>query len=207
MKIFRRQRHGFQLLLLVIFTFCLLLSIIPVRLVIASYQAPEPQAIFTLGGGSERELFTAKFALSHPNLEIWVSSGLPPDEARAIFRAYGIPDSRVHLDRRAVDTVTNFTTLVADFKRLHFQHLFLITSAFHMPRAKAIATIVFGSQGITVTPVPIPSNKPMESELHVLRDVGRAIVWLVTGRTGASLNPNLYATRSPSRATPIDEKF
>lgn len=191
MNIFRRKRKrsGYLFWSLVSSTLILLLllSIIPVRLAIASYQSPHPQAILTLGGGREREEFTAQFAQFYPSLEVWVSSGLPSDQARPIFRAYGIPDSRVHLDSRAVDTVTNFTSLVADFKRHHFQHIFVITSGFHMPRAKAIATIVFGSQGIAFTPVTIPSDKPVETEFHILRDVVRAFLWLVTGRTGASL--------------------
>ena len=185
---FRRKRNGYRFFAWIsCAAILLLLSIIPVRLAIASYQTPHPQAILTLGGGSEREIFTAQFALSHPSLEIWVSSGILHEEARAIFRAYGIPDSRVHLDSRAVDTVTNFTSLVTDFQRYHVQHVYLITSEFHMPRAKAIATIVFGSQGITFTPVTIPSDKPVETEFHILRDVVRAFLWLVTGRTGASL--------------------
>jgi uncharacterized SAM-binding protein YcdF (DUF218 family) len=196
MKLFCRKRWKSRFFSLVSCAFLLLpLIIIPVRLAIASYQAPEPQAILTLGGGGEREEFTAQFAKYYPSLEIWVSSGLPPQLARPIFRAAAIPDSRVHLDNRAVDTVTNFTSLVADFKRRHFQHVFLITSDFHMPRAQAIATIVLGSQGITFTPVSIPSEKPVESEFHILRDVGRALLWLITGRTGASLHPNSYATR------------
>lgn len=174
----------------------LLLSIIPVRLAIASYQAPNPQAILTLGGSPDREEFTAQFAKYYSSLDIWVSSGVPSEKARAIFRASGIPDSRVHLDYRAVDTVTNFTTLVADFKRLHIQHVYLITSDFHLPRSQAIATIVFGSQGITFTPVSIPSQASVESQFHILRDVGRSLLWLVTGRTGASLNPKFYATKT-----------
>lgn len=192
MKRFRRKCRKSQWLGLASCAFLLLLSIIPLRLAIASYQAPHPQAIFTLGGGRDREEFTAQFAQYYPSLEICVSSGLPPDLARPIFRAADIPDSRVHLDYRAVDTVTNFTSLVADFKHQGIQHLFLITSEFHMPRAKAIATIVFGSQGITFTPVTIPSDKPLESQLHVLRDVGRAGLWLITGRTGASLRTYDY---------------
>ena len=198
MKRFRRKCRKSHWFGLASCTFFLLLSIMPMRLAIASYQAPHPQAILTLGGGSQREIFTAQFAQSHPSLEIWVSSGILHEEARAIFRAYGIPDSRVHLDSRAVDTVTNFTSLVADFKRHHFQHVYLITSEFHMPRAKAIAIIVFGSQGIAFTPVTIPSDKPLESEFHVLRDVGRALLWLVTGRTGATLRTNPIITKLSS---------
>ena len=98
----------------------ILLSIIPVRLAIAfgtalcaiaQFQAPNPQAILTLGGGQDREEFTAQFAQNHPFLDIWVSSGIPPNNAREISHAAGIRKQRVHLDYRASDTVTNFTSL------------------------------------------------------------------------------------------------
>ena len=193
MNIFRRKCNGYRFFCLVSCTLILvLLSIIPVQLAIAYYQSPHPQAILTLGGDPERETFTAQFAQTHPSLEIWVSSGTPFKHARKIFREAGIPDTRVHLDYRAVDTVTNFTSLVADFKSRDIQHLYLITSDFHMSRAKAIATIVLGSYGIAFTPISIPSNEHAESSLHILRDIGRSLVWIITGRSGASLNPKRY---------------
>jgi uncharacterized SAM-binding protein YcdF (DUF218 family) len=166
-------------------------SIIPIRLAIAYLISPQPQIIFTLGGGQDREEFTAKFAQKHPTLDIWVSSGMKPELARPIFQAAGISESRLHLDTRAVDTVTNFTSLVKDFKIRRIHHLYLITSDFHMGRARAIAKIVLGSQGITFTPVRIPSKKSKESIFRIVRDSGRSFMWIVTGRTGASLNPNL----------------
>ncbi|MEA5570398.1 YdcF family protein [Calothrix sp. UHCC 0171] len=173
-----------------------LVSIIPLRLYITSLQAPQPQAILTLGGETEREVYTANFAKYYPELEIWVSTGIVPQEARTIFQTAGIADSRLHLDYQAIDTVTNFTTLVEEFKKRKIQHLYLITSDFHMPRAKAIATFVLGSQGIIFTPVSVPSHQPKESKLRILRDSGRSILWIITGRTGASLKTrqqNLYA--------------
>ena len=166
----------------------LLASIIPVRLAIAAYQVPFPQAILVLGGDPAREEAAAEFARVDPALDVWVSSGTAPHQAHATFRAAGISDTRVHLDYRAVDTLTNFTSLVTDLKRRHIQHVYLITSGFHMPRAKAIATLVLGSQGIAFTPVSVPSDQPPESWQSILRDSGRAIVWIITGRTGASLN-------------------
>ncbi len=176
-----------------------LLSIIPLRLTITSYQNPFPQAIFTLGGGIDREKFTAQFAQHFPNLNIWVSSGTNEDQARPVFQAVGISNQRLHLDYRAVDTVTNFTSLVSDFKQRRIQHIYLITSDFHMPRAKAIATLVLGSQGITFTPILVPSNQPNEPLLHILRDSARSLLWIFTGRTGASFNSrvthSLYAFR------------
>lgn len=195
MKNFHHKHKGYRFFCWASALILVLLSIIPVRLAIAFYQAPLPQAILTLGGGSDRENFTAQFARMYPSLEIWVSSGAPTNKAQKIFQAAGIPNQQVHIDRRAVDTVTNFTALVKEFKKRNFHHLYLITSDFHMPRAKAIATFVLGSRGIAFTSVSIPSTKPPESWLHILRDIGRALLWIVTGRTGASLNPHLEITQ------------
>lgn len=168
-----------------------ILGFIPIRLAIATATAPQPQAILVLGGGMDREAFAAQFAHSHPKLEIWVSSGTTVDRAQAIFRNAGIADQRVRLDYRAKDTVTNFTTLVNDFERQNIRHIYLVTSDFHMRRATAIATLVLGSRGIAFTPVAIPSPKPNESIVRVLRDGGRSLLWLATGRTGASLGAYL----------------
>ncbi|MGA9383210.1 MAG: hypothetical protein WBV73_30980 [Phormidium sp.] len=111
----RHKGKEYRLLRLAIISFLVvLISFIPVRRAIAHIQAPQPQAILTLGSWVDRELFSADFASKHPNLEIWVSSGTPPESASPIFRTFGIPDPRVHLDYRAVDTVTNFTEKRAD---------------------------------------------------------------------------------------------
>jgi uncharacterized SAM-binding protein YcdF (DUF218 family) len=158
------------------------------RLTVAYYQAPLPQAILMLGGSPIRPKFTAQFAQKHPSLDIWISSGLPPLEICPIFQEANISKNRIHLDYEAVDTVTNFTSLVDDFKRLDIRHLYLVTSDFHMPRAKAIATIVLGSQGIAFTPIAIPTKRSTEPWLFTLLDSGRALFWLFTGYTGASLN-------------------
>lgn len=172
----------------------LLLSIILIRLAIASYQAPRPQAILMLGGTvlGEREGFTAELVKWYPSLEIWISSpGINPNRVRQIFRSTGISDNRLHLDYRATDTVTNFTTLIPDFQRHRIQHMFLITSDYHMPRAKAIATLILGSQGIAFTPLSVPSNQQKEPIFPVLRDIGRSLFWIITGHTGASLKTDL----------------
>ena len=167
-----------------------LLLAIPTHLTLAYLQAPQPQAILMLGGGSNREVFTAQFAQAHPDIPIWVSSGIPITQAQALFREANIAAHRLHLDRRATDTVTNFTTLVNDLDTAGIRHLYLITSDYHMARARAIATLVLGSRGIAFTPVSIPTpNFVTESPLRIWRDMGRSILWLTTGRTGSSLNP------------------
>ena len=169
----------------------LALSFIPARLAVAYLQFPIPEAILMLGGGTEREEFTAQFAQYHPNLDVWVSSGAPTHVAQDIFREANIADERVHIDRRAIDTVTNFTSLVNDFKDQDIHHIYLITSDYHMRRARAIAFFVMGSQGITFTPVTIPSHHSDEPLFKVARDVGRSLLWIATGRTGARFHPQL----------------
>lgn len=161
---------------------------IPVKMAIARYQQPKPQAIFVLGGGPYREEFAARFARSRPFLPIWISSGLKEAHSRQVFDDAGVSLERLNLDHRATDTVTNFTTLVADFKEQKIQHLYLITSDYHLPRSKAIASIILGSRGIAFTPIAMPTKTPPEPRVKILRDVGRALLWLFTGRTGSSLS-------------------
>lgn len=176
---------SFRLMLSIVLTVAI--GYIPARLTIARWQSPQPQAILTLGGRAAREAFTADFARLHPELKIWVSSGLLPQNARPLFRRKGIADDRVNLDYRALDTVTNFTTLVKDLERQNIHHIYLITSDYHMPRARAIATIVLGSHGITFTPIVVPSTHPPEDPIRITRDVARSLIWLTTGYTGADL--------------------
>ena len=167
--------------------------VIPVRLMIALYQAPVPQAIFVLGGESDRMELAAQFWQSHTNLDIWVSDYRGNlDFNRRIFQQFGVTNERLRFDGRATDTVTNFTTLVEDFVTQRLHNIYLITSDYHMRRARAIATIVLGSRGIAVTPVEVLSRgEKSESLVRVVRDCGRSVLWVVTGRTGASLNPKL----------------
>ncbi len=155
-------------------------AIIPIRLAMVKSQVPLPQAIFVLGGGSDREVFAARFALQHPELEVWISTGSPPKKTEEIFSDATISLSRLHLDYRATDTVTNFTTMVGVFRQLGIEHVYLVTSDFHMRRAKAIAFFVFGSQGIVCTPMVIPSDRKEESGFRILRDVVRSLFWIAT---------------------------
>ncbi|MBD2343492.1 YdcF family protein [Anabaena subtropica] len=168
-------------------------SIIPVRIAIAFQQAPVPQAIFVLGGAAERMRFAAQFWQYRQNLDIWVSDfAWNLDANRQIFLQYGVPEAKLHLDGRATDTVTNFTTLAGDFADQRLQHIYLITSDYHIRRAQAIATIVLGGQGTVVTPVAVASqNQPSESWVRVLRDGGRSFLWIATGRSAARFNSRL----------------
>ena len=153
-----------------------LLIFIPTRLFVAKRQAPQPQAIFVLGGHPDREKAAAQLAKYYPELEVWVSSGSDAAIAHSTFLAVGISDNRLHLDYRASDTVTNFTTLVQTFKSLDIQHVWLVTSDFHMDRAEAIAYLVLGSHGITYTTHIVPSNRAEEPTWKIGRDAMRSAI-------------------------------
>lgn len=148
----------------------------------------QPQAMLVLGGATEREKFAAEFAQQHPRLQVWVSSGSNPEYTEAVFADAGVNPSRLHLDREAVDTVTNFTTLVDEFKARGINSVYLITSDYHMRRARIIGEIVFGSRGIYLKPVPVPSGQESESLLKGIRDGARAALWVMTGHTGSTLS-------------------
>ncbi|HEY9695268.1 MAG TPA: YdcF family protein [Oculatellaceae cyanobacterium] len=147
----------------------------------------QPQVIFVLGGEPLREQFAAKFARQHPNLPIWVSGGTPEGYAKKVFTKAGINWKRVHLDYQAVDTVTNFTTVVEQFQAKGINSVYLITSDDHMLRARIIGEVVFGSRGINIQPVSIATGRSPESVDKSLRDGARAILWLATGYTGATI--------------------
>ncbi|MGP1383649.1 MAG: YdcF family protein [Thainema sp.] len=185
----RRQRC--QKLVIVGLIACIGLgSIIPVRLAIAQHQAPHPQAILVLEGQTQRIRFAAQVAQTHASLPIWVS-GNPAGQRtnQLIFQQAGIEAQRVHYDFCAIDTVTNFTCTVRDFRTRHIQHIYVITSDYHMTRALAIAYIVLGSRGIAATPIVVTSPIPRhESPLRTVRDCLRSLFWLLTGRTGASFH-------------------
>lgn len=160
-----------------------------------------PQAVLMLGGSTsalEREKFTAKFVSQQPNLqnlEIWISSGGAGkynNYVRKIFIKSGINSEKIHFDEQAVDTVTNFTTLVDELKSRGITSVYLVTSDYHIRRAQVIGEVVLGSRGIVFKSVAVPSNKPPEPIEKAVRDGVRAILWVITGSTGADFSRYFY---------------
>lgn len=152
---------------------------------VQSYRV-QPEAVVVLGGHEAREKFAANLARKNPHLDIWVSSGSPQNYVERIFAFRGITSDRLHLNYQADDTVTNFTTLVDELKAKGIESVYLVTSDNHMTRARIIGEIVFGSRGIIIKPMAVPSQLPSEPLVKSLRDSARAILWLVTGYTGST---------------------
>ncbi|MFB2880204.1 YdcF family protein [Floridanema aerugineum] len=156
-----------------------------------------PQAVLMLGGSTsalEREKFTAQFVRKQrnlENLEIWISSGGSGkynNYVRRIFIKAGINSEKIHFDDRAVDTVTNFTTLADELKAKGITSVYLVTSDYHIRRAQVIGEVVLGSRGIVFKSVPVPSQKSPEPIEKALRDGARAILWVITGSTGENFS-------------------
>lgn len=164
--------------------FIVTLGFVPLKIAVTQYQFPQAQAILVLGGNPAREAFAAQFSQRYPNLPVWLSSGMEKTEAQTLFEQAGEIIPPIYVDRRAVDTVTNFTTLVGEFKQRRIRHIFLITSDYHIARAKVISSIILGSRGIVVTPISVPSSRPPESPAKACRDLLRSLIWLYTGWTG-----------------------
>ncbi len=163
-------------------------------------QFEQPQAMLVLGGSTsalEREKFAAEFARQYPDLPIWVSGGSPKGYTEQVFAKAGIDTSRLNLDYRAVDTVTNFTTLVDELKARGIKSVYLITSDYHMRRSRIIGEIVLGSRGIEFKPVSVPSERSPEPIEKAIRDGARAVLWVATGRTGSTLIQKFNDHRSP----------
>eukprot|EP00898_Chlorokybus_atmophyticus_P002525 jgi/Chlat1/3273/Chrsp22S03524 len=141
----------------------------------------------------------------HSNLPVYVSTG--PDGVGQLMLERGVPANRLHIDNRAVDTVTNMTTLVDDFARKGLVHVYVLTSDYHMRRASVIASIVLGSRGIAYTTVSVPSRQEVstvptqlgESSLRVARDALRSLSWVLTGWDGAWLVRFVHPDRFPQR--------
>ncbi|MBE9061132.1 YdcF family protein [cf. Phormidesmis sp. LEGE 11477] len=147
-----------------------------------------PSVALVLGGAPERERFAAQFAKAHPAVEIWISSGSNPEYAQWVFDEAEIPSEQWHLDYQAVDTVTNFTTLVDELEAQNIHEVYLITSDYHMRRASIVAQIVLGSRSIAFKSIEIPTERPPQRPETIVRDVrdgARSLLWVATGKTGS----------------------
>ena len=68
-------------------------------------------------------------------------------------------------------------------QQMGIRSVYLVTSAYHMPRANAIASVMLGTSGISFQCVSVPDaqERPPESTLRICRDFCRAVIWAITG--------------------------
>eukprot|EP00928_Gymnodinium_smaydae_P009076 TRINITY_DN13351_c0_g1_i2.p1 TRINITY_DN13351_c0_g1~~TRINITY_DN13351_c0_g1_i2.p1 ORF type:complete len:357 (+),score=62.62 TRINITY_DN13351_c0_g1_i2:30-1073(+) len=131
------------------------------------------------------------------------------------------------LDREAIDTLANFTTFL-DFVQRHRPCIvggspvksldvvlvllqYPIDTAYHVPRARAVAAVVLGSRGmsfaVTVArPTDVEEGSLMEVRATAetlrrrARDVIRAVCWIFTGCSGDFIAGWVHRQRRDYRA-------
>ncbi len=141
-----------------------------------------PERILVLGGDVDRERVGLKLA-RQMRLPLVVSGGSNPEYAHWLMEEEGLSEGQVVLDYRASDTLGNFTSLVDDLQRDRVQHVLLVTSEDHLPRALMVGSVVAGSRGIRLTGVPVACSDRCELESAGKRwgDGLRALAWVLTG--------------------------
>ncbi|MGL5034346.1 MAG: YdcF family protein [Microcystaceae cyanobacterium] len=153
-----------------------------------------------LGGHIQREVYAAELAQKFPDVPILISGGTLPPCAHEIFSKRAIPVERVVVEPCAQSTFDNFLFSVPILKKWKVHHIKLITSPDHLPRAKWLADILLGSQGIAVQ-VDIETESyrigvSTESAFKSFLDVSRALFFALLGQVW---------TFSCDRLQPLDQ--
>mmetsp|Transcript_34109 Transcript_34109/g.107023 ORF Transcript_34109/g.107023 Transcript_34109/m.107023 type:complete len:215 (+) Transcript_34109:24-668(+) len=161
---------------------------------------PPAQVVLLLGGSLRRELLCAAAAGRRcPQAALLLSSGCADAAELAAARAScaGAADVPVLVDCRAVDTVTNFTSVVEDLAGGGVASVSIATDRAHARRAAWVGSLILCSQGIAVAePISVDSGEVLcESALRTLRDCLRALLWVACGWHLGWLN----SLRHPSR--------
>lgn len=143
----------------------------------------DPQRILVLGGDADRERIGLRLARQLA-LPLVVSGGTNPEYAQWLMEHEGVRTNEVRLDYRAQDTLGNFTSLVDELQADGVEHVLLVTSEDHLPRALIVGGIVAGSRGIRLTGVPVSCAQRCRTESLGKRwgDGLRALAWVVSGR-------------------------
>ncbi|KGG11525.1 MULTISPECIES: YdcF family protein [Prochlorococcus] len=151
-----------------------------------------PQLILVLGGEVDREIIGIKFA-KELKMPLLISGGSNPEYSDWLIQKEGISTALVKRDYRAKDTLTNFTSIVDDLADENINHILLITSEYHINRAKIVGEIITGSRGIRLTSLSIPCTAfcQHESQRKKNIDIIRAIAWVATGKDFKELMPKI----------------
>ncbi|NEP02777.1 MAG: YdcF family protein [Symploca sp. SIO2E9] len=137
---------------------------------------------FVLGGSITREVYVAELAKGQPSARVLISSGSQDPCIVKIFQKKRTSISRVWLEKCADSTFTNFYFNIPILRKWGVRKVKLITSPSHLPRAKWMAQILLGAQGIWVDVDPVeeegvPGNT--ESSLKTGLDLTRSLIWAV----------------------------
>ena len=190
------------------------LALVRLARVLLRARPEPPQCVLVLGGCKERELAAARMfgAAAVPSARMLLLSSGAASLAELQAAAAPAAAHTVLVDRRAVDTVTNFTTVARSLAAAGVTSVACATAREHCLRALAVGTLVLGAEGeclcglnvaclpvrpracvattgLEASALPVDSHEALaEGWLRTLRDVGRALLWLLSGLHGGSLN-------------------
>jgi vancomycin permeability regulator SanA len=149
------------------------------------------KTIIELGGSPHRLNKAIEIYRQHPGALILVSSEGQPELCVKMLKDAGVPESNYVFDFNAWDTVTNFTETYNYIRKRGTKTLFVVTDKFHMPRAMAIANIVY-----LFTGVKLIACESLEGDLNrvetgtlVRSSIVRAALWKFFGYLVGSNGP------------------
>jgi len=138
--------------------------------------------VLVLGGSADRESRCMRVVASE-TCPIWLSGPALTEDCLEVCESQGVDLEYLRVDYRALDTLSNFTSMVPDMKSRGFKQMILVTSQEHETRAKCIASMILPYYNIELSGViAIPGSKEdEEGTLIVLRDIIRTALWLLVG--------------------------
>ena len=139
-------------------------------------------AILVLGGSIRREVVVADAIAQGNDLPVLISQGAQPPCTRLVFERVAAPLDQVWLETCAQSTFDNYRYSLPTLQQWQVQHVVVMTSPTHLPRAAWLARILLGSHGIwvemqLVEEIGVPGN--VENPLKTVLDVGRSLGWAI----------------------------
>ena len=167
--------------------------------------------IIHLGGNVQRLNKAIETYHQNPGAFIIISSEDGTQQCVNKLKAAGIPNTDYVFDFNAWDTVTNFTATFDYIRKRGTKTLFVVTDKFHMPRAMAIAKIVYLFTGIKLVACESLEGdlSRVESKAKVQEAVIRTTLWkffgYLPGKDGPTYRAridgiNAEKTRAPAIA-------
>ncbi|MCC5635966.1 YdcF family protein [Nostoc sp. CHAB 5844] len=180
----RKFQKWLQLLQKLFRSLCLVLGcwliLTTITLLFASSKPVD--ALFVLGGSIRREIYVAQQAKQNPQIPILISRGSPDPCIWLIFQREAADLQNVWLENCANSTFDNFYYGIPILKRWGVHKVKLISSPTHFPRAKWMAQILLGAQGIWVEPEVVEEKgRPANREYwwKTAFDITRSLLWAV----------------------------
>ena len=119
----------------------------------------------TLGGGSSARLIAAVRAARSTDAALLITSGavlgVPSaecDTVKRYARGMGIPADRVLIDNNAKDTQDNAVNTVALCRESGYKRIIVVTSAYHIPRARVLFEQAISRSGYNLHVTYLPAG-------------------------------------------------